>query len=119
MKYLLVLLGTMALMATASAQQSTGAVLHKDRLELLKAVKKDVMIRAALMEARAQGERCVLQIVEAKNSGPAGINFKAQINCSVEPTAELGGGIVRMIRITATAFGDLLDHVTITVDRAG
>lgn len=84
--------------------------------KLLKTVLNDVMIKAAVRQARSSGETCSGKILSVDAAGEM---FEAEVNCSVPANKYTGGGTVLMINIKGRAFPDSLENVTITVQKAG
>ena len=84
--------------------------------KLMKTILNDVMIKAAVRQARAFGETCSAKILSVDAAGEM---FEAEVNCGVSATEVTGGGIVLMINIKGRAFPGALENVTITVQKAG
>src|SRR4051812_1511383 len=117
-KQILVLLALTCLSCNALAANSTTPLSAAQKKALLKTVSQDVMLRAALSEARKSGEKCTAELVNAVDNGPGGVDFEAQFNCSIKGDEYVGGGVVLMINVKGTSFGDFLDGLLISVHKA-
>ncbi len=84
---------------------------------VLKSVKSDVMIKAALAKAVGLGAGCMSTVLTSVYDVGGGIRFEVQIDCSVEGTKEIAGGSIMLVNVRGLAFGNFLDHLRISVDK--
>lgn len=115
----IILIFTMLVLSLSFAGERSAATLAENKA-LLKAVMNDVMLRGALAEAQKNG-KCESTLVRAVSSSSTGTEFEVKINCTFagDESTNDGDGIL-MINVKGRAlFGNFLEHLLITVNRAG